>query len=157
MNKPDSLVAGTVTNNPVNMQPSADAGANALHTDIEAAEPFDDMTGPLGDPIPDRTLGDAPETMPTIRIQAETRQDTTTKAAIAQVKLLPLVKALVEAERKTDRIWKDEYKPTQKAAEKGDREAKIRHATADIDFTEAVAAKEKALKSLLDAAAEVWP
>lgn len=71
MNKPDSLVAGTVSKNPVNMQPSADAGVNALHVDLQAAEPFDDMTGPMGEPIAERTLGDAPETMPRIRIQVE--------------------------------------------------------------------------------------
>lgn len=51
------LVGGTVRKNPGHMQPSPDAGANALMTDVAASggKPL------LGDPIPERTTGIAPE------------------------------------------------------------------------------------------------
>lgn len=51
------LVGGTVRKNPGHMQPSLDAGANALMTDVAASsgKPL------LGNPIPERTTGLAPD------------------------------------------------------------------------------------------------
>jgi len=51
----DRLVAGSVAKNPQDVKPSTDASIVELHTDIEAAEPFEESTGP----------------MPKIRIQVE--------------------------------------------------------------------------------------
>lgn len=51
------LVGGTVRKNPGHMRPSPDAGANELMTDLAAT----DGKPLLGDPIPERTTGLAPE------------------------------------------------------------------------------------------------